>query len=241
MTPAAIASGQGGGMNDNSKQPMRGNLPTVNRRVALLTNKQQQDPDKIALDHANKRLTRMLIGGILAMMVYGLLLPMDWQARFGILAQPIAWAANTAPAFATIANYSVFPELIKGFFGLGCYVVPLYGLFMYVYCGFPRVSLRYVLSRPGRPFWEKVILLYFLWCPMVILFLWIYYFYAPSGDLSRQTATWGGRIFLWTLESRFALAFFGSFLTVGISMFVCYIIHLLVGPIILLIRAVKNE
>ena len=211
--------------------------------MAPLTNKQQQDPNKIAIAYVGKHLNRSFFGGILAMIVYGLLLPMDWQARFGILAQPIAWAAHTAPSIATIANYSAFPELIKGFFGLGCYLVPLYGLFAYIYCGYPKLSIRIAFTSglPGRPFWEKIVIIYLIFCPMIIFFLWIYYFYAPSGDLSRQTATWGGRIFLWTLESRFALAFFGSFLTVGISMFVCYIIHLLVGPIILLIRAVKNE
>jgi hypothetical protein len=238
------ATGKAQGKNDvidRNKQPMRANLITASRRVAARMPKpQQQTPDALALAHANRRLTQLIIGGTLAMVVYGLLLPMDWQAWLGILAQPIVWAAETAPSIAKITSLSVFPELIKGFFGVGCYVVPLYGLFMYIYCGFPRVSLRYVLSLPGRPFWEKVVLLYLLFVPMLIFFLWIYYFYTPSGDLSGMTVTRGGIIFLFMLKSRLALAFFGSLLTVGMSMSVCYMINLFVGPIILMINGGKQ-
>jgi hypothetical protein len=106
------------------------------------------------IERANRHMGRLIIGCIVSMFVYGLLLPTDWRHQFGLFAQPIIWAADTLPSISKLAVVTSIPELIKGFYGLGAYVVPLFGLLMVVFCGALGARVRHAFFRPDWPFWK---------------------------------------------------------------------------------------
>jgi hypothetical protein len=192
-----------------------------------------------AIERANKHMNQLVIGGIVGMFIYGLLLPTDWQQRFGLAALPIDWAVENVPSIAKMAEVSPIPELIKGFYGIGVYVSPLFGLLMVSFCGALGARIRYAFSRPDQPFWKTVSIIYLLCCPFILLCLWLYYINpTPEGVLGGNTR--GSRIFITMLKYRFNLALFGSVATIGFGVFVWMLIVALVGPIILFIKGDKN-
>lgn len=141
--------GIGTNPNDSSRSQEKPpeNVRTFKRpeRAVIPNGPPSKPPEAVRV---SKHMDRMIIGGILAMMMYGLLLPTDWQERFGVLAQPIIWAAETVPSIAKMAHVSAIPELIQGFYGLGVYIVPLSGLFAYIYCGYIHLSIDILLLYP---------------------------------------------------------------------------------------------
>jgi len=54
------------------------------------------------------------------------------------------------------------------------------------------------------------------------------------GDVSGVEVLWARRIVFNMLHSRFYLSFFGSFMTLVLSMLFSILVHLIVGPIVLL-------
>lgn len=191
--------------------------------------------------HANRHMEKLIIGGIASMFVYGLLLPNDWRQQFGLFAQPIIWAADTLPSIAKLATFSSMPELIRGFYGLGAYVVPLFGFLMVVFCGALGARVRHAFSRPDWPFWKTFGFLYILLCPTLLFCLWMFYIHPFPPDNITESYTWGSRIFFRTLHSRFSLAFYGSIVTIGFGTFFYGLTILFVGPITLLFQGRKPE
>lgn len=194
----------------------------------------------VSIERANKHMNELVIGGIVCMFVYGLLLPTDWQQRFSLLAQPIIWAADTVPSIAKMSAVSSMPELIKGFFGVGVYVVPLFGVLMILFCGALGARVRYAFSRPDRSFWKTFTFIYLFGCPALLCCLCMYYIHPMPPDNTTESYTWGNRIFFRMLHNQFDLAFYGSIVTIGFGVFVWMLTVALFGPILLLIRGDIN-
>lgn len=188
---------------------------------------------------ADKHVSRIITSGIVGMFIYGLVLPTDWQQLFGPFAQPIVWAANTVPSIEKMASASPIPELIRGFYGIGVYVLPLFALLLSLICGEFDARIRYAFSRPGWSFQKTFSFIYLVGCPAFLLCLWLYYI-NPMLDGVLEGNTWGSRVFINMLKYRFNLAFFGSIVTVGFSMFVWMLAIMFIGPIQLVIKGGKN-
>lgn len=191
----------------------------------------------------SKRMGQALIGGIIAMTVYGVLLPIDWQERFGLLGQPIVWITETLPGFAKLARFSTIPELLRGFYGLSLYVMPLFGVFLYIYqTRYLNWSLRSMFANSKRPFWETFCILYLFFVPIIIGCLWLVYMNPVQDRGPSPHAYERGFIYLnEILDNRFALACYGSGMTIGASLFICLLMHALVGPIVLLVKFIKGD
>ena len=110
------------------------------------------------------------------MMLYGLFLPDDWRTRFGFFAKPLLWAMETVPVINKTAHVSTIPDLIQGFYGLGVYIIPLYGLLMYICTGIlHHASTRINPISYGPPLWKSLCGVYLAGCPVLIICLYMYY------------------------------------------------------------------
>jgi len=181
----------------------------------------------------SKRSNFMQIGGILTMMIYGLFLPVNWQTQFGSFAKPMIWAAEAFPAINKVARFSTIPELIQGFYGLSVYVIPLFGLLMYVCVDSDKKHIRF--DRFYRPFWKNFCVTYLVLYPVIIFMFYMCYInpYIPD-TLLMKPVTWGEKIVFNILHSRYYLSFYGSIMTVAMGMLFCVFIALVVGPILTL-------
>ena len=158
-----------------------------------------------------------LLGIMVGMFVYGLLLPNDWEQRFGFFAQPIIWAAQTVPSIGKFAAASTIPELINGFVGFAAYIPPLYAVYL-IRWGFFDCSeengVRLILKSPDHP----LIIWIFLW--MFSVFVLCYFYVMPfTVNSVCGGTTWGSRTCARMLTSPFSLVFNGSIATAVVGVF----------------------
>jgi uncharacterized membrane protein len=193
--------------------------------------------------YRSKRMYQVMIGGIIVMMIYGFFLPTDWQERFGLFAQPLIWITATLPGFAKLARFSTIPEVLRGFYGLALYIMPLFGVGMYIYLTrYLNLSIHITFANVKRPFWEKFCIYYLFLCPVIIVCLWLVYLnpisdHGPSPHAYVRQFIYFNQI----LDNQFSLAFYGSMLTMAGSVSICLLIHLFVSPIVLLVKIIKGE
>ncbi len=204
-----------------------GNLPsgsTSQTRLCILIEKRKPMQLRIPIKYINylprKNLTRInysflaVMGG---MFVYGLLLPTDWEQRFGIFAQPIIWATHFVPSIGKFAAASTIPELINGFLGLAAYISLLHGVYVFRWAFFDCSQgngVRLILKSPNY----SLIILIFLWV-FAVFVLSVFYVMPFSVNSLCGGITWGSRTCASMLESPFSLILYGSMATAGLSAF----------------------
>ncbi len=106
-----------------------------------------------------RKLSYILCGLMVFLFIYGCFLPENWREAFGVLAWPIALAAEYVPAIhkAVVATKAVRPELDYGFLGMAAYIPPIFALCFAWYGFFDRsdpnaVRLIVGIKGVGRVF-----------------------------------------------------------------------------------------
>lgn len=180
------------------------------------------------------KINRSLFGVMVGMFVYGLLLPDDWEQRFGIFAQPILWAAHTVPSIGKFAAASAIPELINGFVGFAVFIPPLYAIFLVKWAFFDCSQdngIRLILKPPDYP----LIIWIFFWMFSAFVLCWFYYM-PFTVDSVCGGITWGNRVCARMLNKPFSLILYGSMLTPTLGGFVAMLFGCIIRAFGLLIQ-----
>ena len=86
----------------------------------------------------------------LALFLYGLVLPEDWDQRFGIFAYPIRLAAQL-PIIESFASAAAQPKgIVSGFLGLGLWLSPILGFYLFL-CLYSRQTYTLVFEKGQLP------------------------------------------------------------------------------------------
>ena len=127
---------------------------TFKRRVRRQKEKQSRLPIEYITflpDRNEKRLSTSFLIVIVGMCIYGLVLPHDWEQRWGIIAQPILWAVQMIPSIEKFAVASSIPELVKGFTGFAALIIPCHTIYLFRWAFFhfsekdnPQIILAYL-------------------------------------------------------------------------------------------------
>ena len=96
---------------------------------------------KAIVDASNKRTGRCILTASIWMFIYGLLLPQDWETKFGYLADPIILMRKYTPVIENLAQASTIPELVRGFLGMSVIVSIILSIFMIIY-GAPAERIK---------------------------------------------------------------------------------------------------
>jgi|GEM_PF-4852970 len=203
----------------------------------------EEDNIKAIIDASNKRTGRCILTASIGIFIYGLLLPQDWESKFGYLAEPIILMRKYTPVIENLAQASTIPELIRGFLGMSVIVSIILSIFMIIH-GAPAERIQNTFYKKN---WRERIEIFFmgyLVFPFVsFMVLWL--FYEFSFDLAANYSPYD-RICGITerscnmtkalLTSRYWLAFCGAILTSGIGFSISALFLFYFGPLILFIK-----
>ena len=80
---------------------------------------------------SQRKLLYIFRGLMVLLFIYGCFLPENWREAFGLLARPIAFAAEYVPAIhkAVGTAQAVRPELGYGFLGMAAYIPLIFTLY----------------------------------------------------------------------------------------------------------------
>ena len=193
-----------------------------------------------------KRNCTMLVRGLCAFgvvcllaFVYGLSLPPDWEARFGVLSRPVSLAARL-PGIRSFAAASHVPgEIVSGFLGLLCWLHLAFALYFAYWLYFVRqkdgaVGLHATWSDEDLDFtpipWLFLAWPFFEWCGL----LWHVMRAAPQDWRDGPLA---GSMVGAMLDERLWLAVWGAFVILPWATLMLVAFLVVVGAILLL-RAV---
>lgn len=191
-----------------------------------------QKPPEI--EAANKRFNRYFIVTSLVMILYGMLLPKDWETLFGPLAFPIAWAANLAPATVKAAALSPIPELVRGFYGTSSWVSVFFAIVLASKDPL-GARVRFAFSRPDWPLFKTFCFIYLCALPFVVLGLWVIFF-LPITIQMAGGPTWGMRLFVNMISDRMSMAIFGGIAAPIIGGLIWLVTIAICGPVSLLMK-----
>lgn len=184
------------------------------------------------IEAANQRFNRYFVVTSVGMILYGLLLPRDWESLFGPVAFPIVWAAHLVPATIKVTALSPIPELVKGFYGLSSWVSVLFAI-MLASKDPLGARIRFGFSRPDKSFLRTFCFIYFFALPILIVGLWVIFFLPISIDMTGGP-TWGMKLFVRMISDRMAMALFGGIATATIGGLIWLGITVIFGPIFLI-------
>mgnify|MGYP000848690675 CR=1 FL=1 len=203
----------------------------------------EEDNIKATVDASNKYIERHMLTASIGIFIYGLLLPQDWESKFGYLAEPIILMRKYTPVIENLAQASTIPELIRGVLGMSFIVSIILGIFMTIYSA-PAERIKNAFYQKN---WRERIEIFFmgyLAFPF-ILFMMSWLFYEFSFDLAANYSPYD-RICDITerscnmtkalLTSRYWLAFYGAILTIGIGFSISALFLFYFGPLILFIK-----
>lgn len=107
------------------------------------------------MPRSNQRKLSYIFRGLMVLLfIYGCFLPENWREAFGVLARPIAFAAEYVPAIhkAVGTAQAVRPELGYGFLGMAAYIPLIFALCFAWYGFFDRSdpkNLRLIVGIRG--------------------------------------------------------------------------------------------
>lgn len=113
---------------------------------------------KAIVDASNKRIERYMLTASIWMFIYGLLLPQDWETKFGYLAEPIILIRKYTPVIENLAQASTIPEFIRGFLSMSVIVLIILSIFIIIH-GAPAERIK-------NTFYKKN------WRERIEIFLW---------------------------------------------------------------------
>ncbi len=187
----------------------------------------------------NKYFNSLIIYGILFMFFYGMLLPANWEQKFGIFAKPIIFAAENVPSITKLTEISSVKELTRGYFGLGVYIVPLFSLLIVFFCREFENRIIHAFHKTSRSFLKTFTIIYFIGLPLIIFIFYLYYI-NPIFNGSLSGGNRGELILIFMLKYRLMLSLLGSIYTVGLGILGWIAIAIIMGPIILLVKKIRN-
>ncbi|HRK57829.1 MAG TPA: hypothetical protein PLQ67_09955 [Burkholderiaceae bacterium] len=199
-----------------------------------LLEKSARSAKPAVIEAANRRMNRFLIRAGLVLFVLGLIFPANGTEGLGAIGTLIDWAAATVPSVAKAASISPMPKLVKGYLGALALLLP-FMIFGVLYKNPLGKRFRFGFFRPGVSRVKLFLLIYVIGVPLLALALWAYWTFPGEPHLG-LTPTRGQMIFHLMMTSRLLLAFFGAFLTVGISLVVWLFMVFVLGPIIYLTK-----
>ena len=118
----------------------------------------EEDNIKAIIDATNKRIDQYMLTASIWMFIYGLLLPQDWETKFGYLAKPIILIRKYTPVIKNLAQASTIPEFIRGFLGMSVIVLIILSIFIIIH-GTPAERIK-------NAFYKKN------WRERIEIFLW---------------------------------------------------------------------
>ena len=113
----------------------------------------EEDNIKAIIDASNKCTERYIIITSILMFIYGLLLPQDWETKFGYLAEPIILMRKHIPSIDKLAQASTIPELVRGFLGMSVIVSIILSIFMIIH-GAPAERIKNAFYKKN---WREII------------------------------------------------------------------------------------
>lgn len=185
------------------------------------------------IERGNARMNKLTIATAVGMFLYGLLLPTNWEELLGPLAWPISWAAQTAPATMKVAQLSPIPELVRGFYGMVSWVVILFAVSLAVKDPIGE-RVKFAFTRPGASAVKTALFVYLIFVPLLLACIWVAYCMPIKIDMTGGY-TWGGKLLVEMITSRFSMSFFGSIATVGLGLITHLLIVAVLGPFTLLV------
>ena len=195
----------------------------------------EEDNIKAIIDTSNKCTERYIIITSILMFIYGLLLPQDWETKFGYLAEPIILIRKHIPSIDKLAQASTIPELVRGFLGMSVIVSIILSIFMIIH-GAPAERIKNAFYKKN---WREIIESFFtgyLLSPLLLVLLWFFYEYPFGFDINKSPCNWGCNVIKAMLTSRYWLAFCGAILTGGIGIYIFILFVIYFGPLILFIK-----
>ena len=191
---------------------------------------------KAIVDASNKRTGRCILTASIWMFIYGLLLPQDWETKFGYLADPIILMRKYTPVIENLAQASTIPELVRGFLGMSVIISIILSIFMIIY-GAPAERIKNAFYKKN---WRERIENFFmgyLAFPFVFFMMsWLIYEFSFDWELNELPCNWGCHVMNAMFTSRYWLAFCGAILTSGIGIYIFFLFALCFGPLILFIK-----
>lgn len=163
----------------------------------------------------NAKMICSTVATVAGMFFYGILLPYDWEQRFGLFAHPIRWVAHAVPAIGKLAAVSTIPELLIGFTGLAALVAPIYGLLLVWWAFFDCTQEQQIRLILKPPYYPLIIIIFY----EIFALFCIYYFYINPFPVDSACGghNWGNMVCARMLKSPFGLAFYGAIVTAGVG------------------------
>ena len=203
----------------------------------------KEDNIKAIIDASNKRTDRDMIITSIGMFIYGLLLPQDWETKFGYLAEPIILIRKYTPVIENLAQASTIPELIRGFVGMSVIVSIILSIFIIIYSAPAERIKNAFYKKNWRERIENFFMGYLVFPFVFFMMLWILYEfsfdlaanYSPYDQICGITER-SCNMTKALLTSRYWLAFYGAILTSGIGFSISALFLFYFGPLILFIK-----
>ena len=203
----------------------------------------EEDNIKAIVDASNKRTGRCILTASIGIFIYGLLLPQDWESKFGYLAEPIILMRKYTPVIENLAQASTIPELIRGVLGMSFIVSIILSIFMIIYSAPAEIIQNAFYQKNWRERIENFFTIYLVFPFVFFMMLWL--FYEFSFDLAANYSPYDQICGITErscnmtkdlLTSRYWLAFYGTLLTIaaGTCIFTLFVIYF--GPLILFIK-----
>ena len=203
----------------------------------------EEDNIKAIIDASNKCTERYIIITLIVMFIYGLLLPQDWETKFGYLAEPIILIRKYTPVIENLAQASTIPELIRGFVGMSVIVSIILSIFIIIYSAPAERIQNAFYQKNWRERIENFFTIYLVFPFVFFMMSWL--FYEFSFDLAANYSPYDQicgiterscNMTKALLTSRYWLAFYGAILTSGIGFSISALFLFYFGPLILFIK-----